>query len=297
MVHNALPEEDKAEGKISMFTYVKYYKTGGGILLCTLLILVYLITESNVVAGDWWLSEWARTSDSCSLVNSTLSERFCDYDLTAHQRIAIYGGIVACAIFFSFLRGYLYLLVVLRASRKLHNKMFAAILRAPVYFFDTNPVGRVINRFSKDIGFLDDLLPYESFQYTTLQLRTFAIFAVSMVANPWVVIPGLFILVSLVFFRQYFIIPSRNIKRLEALARSPLFSHISASLQGLTTIRAFGKETSFLDQFHHYQNEHSKGWFLYVASSRWFGLRIDFFAATYLTIVSFAAVPLASCEL
>lgn len=192
--------------------------------------------------------------------------------------------------------------------------------------------GRVINRFSKDTGFLDDLLPYESYQYTTvssdsihfriviimcivqLQLRTIAIFIVAMVANPWVVIPGLCTLVSLVLFRQYFVVPSRNIKRLEALgknyffilytfynllnalARSPLYSHISASLQGLTTIRAFGKESSFLDQFHHYQNEHSKGWYLYVATSRWFGMRIDFFAATYLTIVSFVAVPLASCE-
>lgn len=44
-MHNVLPEEDKSQGKISMFTYIKYYKTGGGILLCTLLILVYLITE------------------------------------------------------------------------------------------------------------------------------------------------------------------------------------------------------------------------------------------------------------
>ena len=84
----------------------------------------------------------ARTSDSCSLVNSTLSERFCEYDLTANQRIAIYGAIVSSAIFFSFLRGYLYLFIVLRASRKLHNKMFAAILRTTVYFFDTNPVGK-----------------------------------------------------------------------------------------------------------------------------------------------------------
>ena len=75
-------------------------------------------------------------------INSTLSKRFCEYDLTTNQRIAIYGVIITSAIIFSFLRGYLYLLVVLRASRKLHNKMFAAILRAPVYFFDTNPVGK-----------------------------------------------------------------------------------------------------------------------------------------------------------
>jgi len=129
----------------------------------------------------------ARTSDSCSLTNSTLNEKFCEYDLTANQRIAIYGGIVICAIFFSFLRGYLYLFVVLRSSRRLHNKMFAAILRTPVHFFDTNPIGkdqslyvylpymmyttgRIINRFSKDIGFLDDLLPYESYQYTTVSV-------------------------------------------------------------------------------------------------------------------------------
>ena len=69
------------------------------------------------------------TSDSCSLINSTLSERF--YDLTANQRIAIYGAIITSAIIFSFIRDCLYLLVVLWTSRKLHNKMC-----------DTNPVGK-----------------------------------------------------------------------------------------------------------------------------------------------------------
>ena len=82
----------------------------------------------------------ARTGDSCSS-NSTFDDKFCEYDLTTRQRIAIFGGIVISAIVLSFLRGYLYLFVVIRASRRLHNKMFAAILQTPVHFFDTNPVG------------------------------------------------------------------------------------------------------------------------------------------------------------
>ena len=92
--------------------------------------------------------------------------------LTDNQRIGIFGGLLGSLITLSTLRAILFFLLMLNASRIVHNRMFARVLRAPILFFDTNPVGkhhmiiihilsltgRVLNRFSKDVGFLDDQL-------------------------------------------------------------------------------------------------------------------------------------------
>lgn len=77
-------------------------------------------------------------------------------------------------------------------------------------------------------------------------------------------------------------------------ARSPLYSHISATLQGLSTIRAFQNEAFAAGRFHRYQNEHTQGWWLYIVSTRWFGMRIDALGAAFLAVVAFISVPLAS---
>jgi len=79
-------------------------------------------------------------------------------------------------------------------------------------------------------------------------------------------------------------------------ARSPLYSHISATIQGLTTIRAYKEQRKFIHKLHIYQNEHSKGWYAKIATSRWFGLRIDLIGAFFITAVMFISIPLADSE-
>ena len=76
-------------------------------------------------------------------------------------------------------------------------------------------------------------------------------------------------------------------------ARSPVYSHISSTVQGLSIIRAYKEQAKFLNTHHFYQNEHTKAWYLKVATTRWFGMRLDLFGAVFLTFVVFTSVPLA----
>ena len=76
-------------------------------------------------------------------------------------------------------------------------------------------------------------------------------------------------------------------------ARSPLYSHISSTIQGLSTVRVYREEERFLNNLHYYQNEHTKGWYTKIATIRWFGMRLDLFGAVFLTFVVFTSVPLA----
>ncbi|XP_065919842.1 ATP-binding cassette sub-family C member 4-like isoform X2 [Dysidea avara] len=289
---NVVPEEERAHGTISSKTYYMYLREGAGNLFLLFFVFIFLLGEVVVVAADWWLSNWASGGDSCGVESSNSSDSD-PYDLSTNQRIGIYGGIVLASIVVVASKTVLNYLICIAASRNLHNKMFRSILRSPVLLFDTNPVGRVLNRFSKDVGFMDDLLPFQFNELFTLLLRFAAIMIVACVANYWLFIPTVIIAVVQLSFRWFFLHTSRHIKRLEALARSPLYSHISSTIQGLSTIRAYKEAEKFSNYLHYYLNEHTKAWHLYVATNRWFGMRIDLITAMFLVFVVFTAIPLA----
>ena len=81
-----------------------------------------------------------------------------------------------------------------------------------------------------------------------------------------------------------------------SLARSPLYSHISATIQGLSCIRAFHEQQKFINKFHYYQNEHTKAWYIKIMASRWFGMRIDLTGSLFLTMIAFTSIPLANSK-
>ena len=140
----------------------------------------------------------------------------------------------------------------------------------------------------------------------------FSYMLIACVANYWLSIPAVVIIVSLTFLRYYFLHASRGVQRLEALgkvnltllhctnlcftARSPLYSHISATIQGLTTIRAYKEQTRFMNKLHFYSDEHSKAWYTKLSAAQWFGIRLDMIGVVFVTLVMFCSIPLADSE-
>ena len=92
------------------------------------------------------------------------------------------------------------------------------------------------------------------------------------------------------------IVYSASVVFLSFTARSPLYSHISSTIQGLSTIRAYKEAEKFSTNLHYYLNEHTKAWHLYVATNRWFGMRIDLISALFLVFVVLGAIPLADSK-
>ena len=145
--------------------------------------------------------------------------------------------IYACLVAASFVSGMviagLLYNALLRSARNLHHKMVSCLHRAPVLFFDTNPAGRILNRCSKDIGYIDELLP-KMFLHVTRG---------SLVMLTAILLPCLYL-------TRYYLNTSRELKRLESICRSPVFSHFSETMAGLSTIRSRKKEKDFIEQFY-----------------------------------------------
>ena len=156
-------------------------------------------------------------------------------------------------VFYIYYRSSLWTLhVCLKCAERLHDKMVVAILRAPVLFFDSNPVGRILNRFSNDIGCVDELLPKTFLAAMQRLLDISALILVTAATNVWLMFLVVPISVLVVFLSNYYLKTARELKRLESISRSPVFAHFSETLRGLDTIRTRGKQTDFVDTLYRY---------------------------------------------
>nr|XP_009665672.1 PREDICTED: multidrug resistance-associated protein 4 isoform X2 [Struthio camelus australis] len=289
----AMPEESRSEGKINFKVYRKYFTAGANYFVIFILLLFNILAQVAYVLQDWWLSYWANNQEKLNVTtngNNGINET---EHLDLNFYLEIYAGLTVATILFGIIRSLLVFQVLVNSGQTLHNKMFQSILKAPVLFFDRNPIGRILNRFSKDIGHLDDLLPLTFLDFMQTLLQIFGVVAVAVAVIPWILIPLIPLFILFIFLRRYFLDTSRDIKRLESTTRSPVFSHLSSSLQGLWTIRALKAEERFQKLFDAHQDLHSEAWFLFLTTSRWFAVRLDAICAIFVIVVAFGSLLLA----
>ena len=145
-----------------------------------------------VCATNFWLPLLTDYFSTASIISPNLwlvhLTRLKWVDQKHKLNLIIYGSLVGGALFLAVLRGLLYYYTTLRCSENLHDKMVLSILQSPVYFFDTNPSGRILNRFSKDIGIVDEFLPPTSLLSVQYILQTLASVCVTCFTNYWAII-------------------------------------------------------------------------------------------------------------
>ena len=168
----------------------------------------------------------------------------------SEMNLVIYAGMLGTALFFGLLRALLFYHVSLRSSEQLHDQMTLAILKAPMLFFDTNPLGRILNRFSKDVGSMDEILPTFFLSAIENLLLTIAAIILPSLLNPWILLIVAPLVISCIYIVKYYLISTRELKRLESIYRSPVYSHISETLNGLDTIRSRRRQEDFIHEFY-----------------------------------------------
>ncbi|XP_047457991.1 ATP-binding cassette sub-family C member 4-like [Mugil cephalus] len=283
-------EESRLEGNVGLHIYVKYFLAGANFLVLLVLLLLNVVAHVTFVLQDWWLACWASEQKHIGVTEHLNGSFPRQLDLDLY--LGVYAGLTASSVVFGFIRSLVFFNVLVSSAQTLHNNMFNAILRTSIHFFDVNPIGRILNRFSKDIGYLDSLLPWTFVDFIQVFFQVVGVIAVAALIIPWILVPVVPLLVVFLFLRCYFLQTSRDIKRLESTTRSPVFSHLSSSLQGLSTIRAFRVQQRFQQMFDEYQDLHSEAWFLFLTTSRWFAVRLDGICSVFVTITAFGCLYL-----
>ena len=205
--------------------------------MCTNGFYFLFISQGSLVSVDVWLSHMVKESKE---------------EQRSSTNLVIYTMMSGIALTFTMLQAFLFYYVSLRSTERLHDRMTLAILKAPVLLFDTNPAGRILNRFSKDVGSMDEVLP--RFFLTGIQviLSTITSILLPSVMNFWLFLAVVPVAVAYVYVGKYYLKSSRELKRLESICRSPVLSHIAETMNGLVTIRSRRRQEDFIQQLYRY---------------------------------------------
>lgn len=160
----------------------------------------------------------------------------------------VHACLVAMSIVVMAASCFLFYFLLLKAAENLHNNMTLKTIKAPVLFFDTNPAGRILNRFSKDVGCLDDVLPPLFLQAVKFSLFSLATVLVPAATNYWLFLALLPIIAIFGYYTRYNLKSSRELKRIEAVKCSPVYSHITETLNGLEIVHTSNMNKTFLDR-------------------------------------------------
>ena len=125
-------------------------------------------------------------------------------------------------------------------------------------------------------------------------LTIVGILAVVTSVRPWSLLPILPLTGVLIVLRRFYMSSSRDIKRLEGVSKSPVFSQLSTSLRGLTTIRALDGQQMLQEEFDHLQDIHTSTWFAFISTTRWFGLWLDWIVTVYMACVVYSFLLLSA---
>ncbi|XP_054479604.1 ATP-binding cassette sub-family C member 4-like [Anoplopoma fimbria] len=292
-----MAEETRAEGNVSSHIYLKYFSAGCNPLVLMIIVLLSVLAEVAYIMQDWWLVYWAREeffngTASAVSIKTGFNATQTDNEPNLKFYLGIYSGLTAAAVVFGYARSLVMFRGLVRSAQALHNNMFSAVLRTPVRFFEVNPIGRILNRFSKDISQIDSILPITFVDFYQLFLQNAGVVAVAASVIPLILIPVVPLLFFFLYLRRFYLRTSRDIKRLESTTRSPVFSLLSSSLQGLWTIRALRAEERLKKAFDAHQDLHSEAWFLFLMTSRWFALHLDSICSLLITFSTFGCILL-----
>lgn len=174
----------------------------------------------------------------------------------------------AAVVVLSLFRNLFWFASALAASTNLNRDMLRSVLHARLSFFHTTPTGRILNCFSKDQGSVDEQLPQVTFDALQTLSVTFGAMILIAIANPFVLLVFLPLGYVFVRIRGYYLVTSREVKRIEAVTRSPVYAMFSTTLKGLPTIRAFGVQGRFRRRFLDLLDVNGSWWMGYIATAR-----------------------------
>ncbi|NWT03499.1 MRP1 protein, partial [Mionectes macconnelli] len=259
-----LTEADTAKtGRVKASVYWDYMKAIG-LFMSFLSIFLFLCNHIASLASNYWLSLW--TDDP--VINGT--QQYTNVRLGVYGALGISQGI---AVF-----GYSMVVSIggIFASRHLHYNLLHNVLRSPMSFFERTPSGNLVNRFSKEIDTIDSTIPpiIKMFMGSTFNVIGACIIILLATPIAAVIIPPLGLVY--LFVQRFYVATSRQLKRLESVSRSPVYSHFNETLLGVSVIRAFEEQKRFIKQNDMKVDENQKAYYPSIVANRWLAVRLEY---------------------
>ncbi|XP_063922476.1 multidrug resistance-associated protein 1 isoform X2 [Zophobas morio] len=270
-----LIEVEKTETGSVKWSVYKHYLKSIGLFLTFATIFLNMLFQGFSIGSNVWLGVWADD-------NVTDSG-------TRDFYLGIYGALglgQAVAVLLSALTLFI---GSLNGAQLLHQLLLSNILRVPcTTFFDVTPVGRILNRFSKDVDTLDNILPMTIRGWITCFFSVLGTLVVISYTTPIFISVIVPIGILYYFIQRFYVATSRQLKRLESVSRSPIYSHFGETITGVQAIRAFREQDRFIRESEHKVDVNQVCYYPSIISNRWLAVRLEmignliiFFAALF----------------
>ncbi|KAF5283717.1 hypothetical protein FQR65_LT13752 [Abscondita terminalis] len=270
-------QEERSSGTLSKNVYLSYIKSGSNSAFIVLTLAIFILVQILTSCVDYFLAYWVNLNEI-------------EFERSKIILMLTYTGLLIALIVLSLGRLVTFTQLCINASINLHDTMFNSLVRATMRFFNTNPSGRILNRFSKDIGLIDEFLPTCVLDTLNICLISISVVILVSIINYWLLLAAIALTTISYFLRLFYIPTSRSLKRLDGLTRSPVMSHLNYSLQGLPTIRAFEIQKTLENEFANHQDLNTTVACLFISASKAFGYWLDLCCVVYVTFVTLACV-------
>nr|XP_035980220.1 multidrug resistance-associated protein 9 isoform X2 [Halichoerus grypus] len=303
-LHQLVQTESPQEGTVTWKTYHTYIKASGGYLLSLFAVSLFLLMIGSSAFSNWWLGLWLDKGSQMTC-GPQGNESACEMGAVladTGQRVYqwVYAGSMVSVLTFSVIKGFTFTKTTLMASSSLHDRVFDKILKSPMSFFDTTPTGRLMNRFSKDMDELDVRLPFHAENFLQQFFMVLFILVILAAVFPAVLLVLAGLAVGFFILLRIFHRGVQELKKVENISRSPWFSHITSSMQGLGIIHAYDKKEDCISKFKMLNDENSSHLLYFNCALRWFALRMDVlmnivtFIVALLVTLSFSSISASS---
>ncbi|XP_049888074.1 probable multidrug resistance-associated protein lethal(2)03659 [Pectinophora gossypiella] len=282
--------EMQAMGRVHGSVYRDYFLAGAACPYVSVVVFMFILAQFCASLCDYWLSRWSQVEDELTGDATMDNVIWSEQGLTRNDFVFTFGIVTIATIAVALLRAFLFFTLCMRSSIRLHDQMFERISHSPMSFFHTNPSGRILNRFSKDMGAVDELLPQAMIDCFQILLNLIGVICVILMTDISLLIPITAALIIFYILRVIYIRTTGAVKRLEGITRSPVFGHLNATVFGIATIRSFGAEDLLIEEFDRHQDLHSAAWYLFITCSRAFGYFLDIICLLFIICVTFSCL-------
>uniref|UniRef100_A0A672VBM3 ATP binding cassette subfamily C member 3 n=1 Tax=Strigops habroptila TaxID=2489341 RepID=A0A672VBM3_STRHB len=260
--------------QVKLTVFWQYMKAVGPVI-CFVICFLYCCQNAAAIGANVWLSDWTNEP----VINGT--QHNTAMRIGVYAALGLLQGLIVLITSFTLAMG------GIKAARSLHAALLENKFHTPQSFYDTTPTGRIINRFSKDIYVIDEVIPPSILMFLGTFFTSLSTMIVIIASTPLFAVVIVPLAIVYFFVQRFYVATSRQLKRLESVSRSPIYSHFSETVSGTSVIRAYGRVKSFIDISDQKIDENQKSHYPGIVSNRWLGIRVEFVGNC---IVLFAAL-------
>lgn len=260
---NKLIEKETSETGSVKWEVYKHYLKSIGVILSVATVLLNMVFQGFSIGSNLWLSKWS--TDGAAENDTSVRDMY----------LGVYGAFGAGQVLATFAASITFALGALQASREMHVILLRYVLRWPMELFDTTPLGRVLNRFAKDVDVIDNTLPQVVRSCLAMIFSVVATLVVICISTP--IFAAVIVPIGILYYgvQRFYVATSRQLKRLESVSRSPIYSHFGESIQGAQTIRAYSVQDRFIDESESRVDFNQVCYFPSIIANRWLAVRLE----------------------